>query len=90
MDMQDRMMQEYQEIRRNGRILVDIDIPQVNTRILNLKAEDGTIYYVRLINGKVYDLIDMAHLKILLLSNCIFSASSQGVPCLLGLSLIHI
>lgn len=63
MDMQDRMMQEYQEIRRNGRILVDIDIPQVNTRILNLKAEDGTIYYVRLINGKVYDLIDMAHLE---------------------------
>lgn len=61
--MQDRMMQEYQEIRRNGRILVDIDIPQVNTRILNLKAEDSTIYYVRLINGKVYDLIDMAQLE---------------------------
>lgn len=61
--MQDRMMREYQEIRRNGRILVDVDIPQVNTRILNLKAEDGTIYYVRLMNGIVYDLVDMAHLE---------------------------
>lgn len=63
MDMQDRMMQEYQEIRRNGMILVDTDIPQVNTRILNIKAGDGTIYYVRLMNGKVYDLIDIAQLE---------------------------
>lgn len=35
----------------------------MNTRILNLKAEDGTIYYVRLMNGIVYDLVDMAHLE---------------------------
>lgn len=61
--MQDRMMQEYQEIRRNGKVLVDVDIPQVNTRILNLKAEDGTIYYVRLMNGIVYDLVDMVQLE---------------------------
>lgn len=61
--MQDRMMREYQEIRRNGRILVDVDIPQVNTRILNLKAEDGTIYYARLMNGIVYDLVEMAQLE---------------------------
>ena len=44
-------------------ILVDTDIPQVNTRILNIKAGDGTIYYVRLMNGKVYDLIDIAQLE---------------------------
>ena len=37
------MMNKYQEIRRNGKILVDIQIPQVNSRIMNIKAEDGTI-----------------------------------------------
>lgn len=54
------MMDQYREIRRNGKILVDITVPQVNSRIMNIKAEDGTIWYCRLMNGKVYDLGTMA------------------------------
>ena len=57
------MMDKYQGIRRNGKILVDIQVPQVNSRIMNIKAEDGTIWYCRMMDGKVYDLVDMDTLE---------------------------
>lgn len=57
------MMDKYQDIRRNGKILVDIQVPQVNSRIMNIKAEDGTIWYCRMMDGKVYDLVDMDTLE---------------------------
>ena len=57
------MMDKYQEIRRNGKILVDIQVPQVNSRIMNIKAEDGTIWYYRMMDGKVYDLVDIDTLE---------------------------
>lgn len=59
------MMDKYQGIRRNGKILVDIHIqvPQVNSRIINIKAEDGTIWYCRMMDGEVYDLVDMDTLE---------------------------
>ena len=57
------MMVKYQDIRRNGKILVDIQVPQVNSRIMNIKAEDDTIWYCRMMDGKVYDLVDMDTLE---------------------------
>lgn len=57
------MMDKYQGIRRNGKILVDIQVPQVNSRIMNIKAEDGTIWYCRMMDGNVYDLVDMDTLE---------------------------
>lgn len=57
------VMDKYQDIRRNGKILVDIQVPQVNSRIMNIKAEDGTIWYCRMMGGKVYDLVDMDTLE---------------------------
>ena len=57
------MMDKYQGIRRNGKILVDIQVPQVNSRIMNIKAEDDTIWYCRMMDGKVYDLGDMDTLE---------------------------
>ena len=57
------MMDKYQGIRRNGKILVDIQVPQVNSRIMNIKVEDGTIWYCRIMDGKVYDLVDMDTLE---------------------------
>lgn len=43
--------------------MVDIQVPQVNSRIMNIKAEDGTIWYCRMMDGKVYDLVDMDTLE---------------------------
>ena len=57
------MMDKYQGIRRNGKILVDIQVPQVNSQIMNIKAEDGTIWYCGMMDGKVYDLVDMDTLE---------------------------
>ena len=62
-EMFNEMMVKYQDIRRNGKILVDIQVPQVNSRIMNIKAEDGTIWYCRMMDGKVYDLVDMDTLE---------------------------
>ena len=62
-EMFNEMMVKYQDIRRNGKILVDIQVPQVNSRIMNIKAEDGTIWYCRMMDGKVYDLVDMGTLE---------------------------
>lgn len=62
-EMFNEMMDKYQGIRRNGKILVDIQVPQVNSRIMNIKAEDGTIWYCRMMDGKVYDLVDMDTLE---------------------------
>lgn len=45
------------------RYLVDIQVPQVNSRIMNIKAEDGTIWYCRMMDGRVYDLVDMSTLE---------------------------
>ena len=56
-------MEQYKEIRRNGKILVDIDIPQVQSRIMNIKAEDGVIWYCRMMDGMVYDLCTMESLE---------------------------
>lgn len=57
------MMVKYQDIRRNGKILVDVQIPQINSRIMNIKAEDGTIWYCRMMDGKVYAIVDMDTLE---------------------------
>lgn len=62
-EMFEKAMDKYQNIRRNGKILVDIQIPQINSRIMNIKAEDGTIWYCRMMDGKVYDLVDMNTLE---------------------------
>lgn len=62
-EMFKEMMDKYQDIRRNGKILVDIQVPQVNSRIMNIKAEDDTIWYCRMMDGKVYDLVDMDTLE---------------------------
>jgi len=51
-EMFKEMMDKYQDIRRNGKILVDIQVPQVNSRIMNIKAEDGTIWYCRMMDGR--------------------------------------
>ena len=56
-------MDKYQDVRRNGKILVDIQVPQINSRIMNIKAEDGTVWYCRMMDGKVYDLVDMDTLE---------------------------
>ena len=62
-EMFNEMMVKYQDIRRNGKILVDIQVPQVNSRIMNIKAEDGIIWYCRMMDDKVYDLVDMDTLE---------------------------
>lgn len=38
-EMFKEMVDKYQGIRRNGKILVDIQVPQVNSRIMNIKAK---------------------------------------------------
>lgn len=62
-EMFDDQMKKYQDIRRSGKILLDIQIPQVNSRIMNIKATDGTVWYCRMMDGDVYDLVDMATLE---------------------------
>ena len=62
-EMFKEMMDKYQDIRRNGKILVDIQVPQVNSHIMNIKAEDSTIWYCRMVDGKVYGLVDMDTLE---------------------------
>ena len=62
--MYDELLNEdFKKIIRYGKILVDINIPQVNTRILNIKDEYGVIWYCRLMDGNVYDLVDMKSLE---------------------------
>lgn len=49
----------YKEVIKYGKIIVDVDIPQVNTRILNVTYNEK-IYYFRVMNGECYDIVNLS------------------------------
>lgn len=58
MDIQDRLMEIYKDIRRYGAILSDVDGMQGNNfvRSLVIRYDKGGIYDIKLINGEVIEI----------------------------------
>lgn len=50
----------YDDLRKYGTILTDMIFEELNVRIMNIKDRSGNIWFVRLLNGSVYDCINLS------------------------------
>ena len=54
------MTEKWKRLFQYGKIMVDISVPQVNSRLLNILYDDR-VYFVRMMDGEFYDIVDITN-----------------------------
>ena len=54
------MREKGKTLLQYGKIMVDILVPQVNSRFLNILYDDR-VYFVRMMDGEFYDIVDITN-----------------------------
>ena len=54
------MTEKWKRLFQYGKIMVDISVPQVNSRFLNILYDDR-VYFVRMMDGEFYDIVDITN-----------------------------